>query len=142
MLRVILSCLAARFRTGKPVSVRRNGNAGLPRIVFVLMTADLADVSLFKLMPSIMLGRAAVGVGAFPKMTRFVGGEDVKRMHMVFFFCGFVISASCANAGTRKIMLLIIHFRVNPEKRTIVLVACTVMIKAVGRRPFDAVLCS
>ena len=36
-------------------------------------------------------------------------------------------------------MLLIIHFRADPEKRTVVLVAGTVMIKAVSRRPFGAV---
>ena len=36
-------------------------------------------------------------------------------------------------------MLLIIHFRADPEQRTVVLVAGTVMIKAVSRRPFGAV---
>ena len=36
-------------------------------------------------------------------------------------------------------MLLIIHFRVNPEQRTVVLVARAVMIKAVGRRPLGAI---
>ena len=62
------------------------------------MAADLANVAILELMPPIMLGRAAVGVGAFPKMAGFIGGENVKRMLMVFFFCGFVIPASSANA--------------------------------------------
>ena len=103
------------------------------------MAADLANVAVLELMPPIMLGRAAVGVGAFPKMAGFIGGENVKRMLVVFFFCGFVIPASSANAVALEVMLLIIHFRVNPEQRTVVLVAGTVMIKAVSRRPFGAV---